>query len=617
MTDHLTYNPRDCQYKIPYGAVAAGSVVWFALRPARGEGFSHAVLLARLEGRENETVTQPLLWTGTELGRDKFSGTLDTGNYVGLVWYSFVLTGEDGRETKLGEYQLTVYQPESVPQWFGEGVTYQIFPDRFCRTTLPAPRPGRTIHQEWEEEPEWRPDETGEVRNRDFFGGSLNGIIEKLSYLAALGITTLYLCPVFEGAENHRYGTADYEQIDPMLGTKEDFSALCAAAHGLGMRVLLDGVFNHIGFVSRYFNGDGSYPDLGAYQSQSSPYADWFRFTQWPEQYEAWWGIYSLPAVREEAPSYRDYIFGGEASIVRRWLRAGADGWRLDVVDELPDDFVAGIHRAARAEQADAVILGEVWEDGTTKVAYGVRRKHLLGGHCDGLMNYPFRNAAVSYLLGGDAGDFMERMETLRENYPPSAFDSAMNFLGTHDTPRILTLLGVGRDCADLPKAWRSEHVLSAAERERGVNLLRLGAMLLFAFPGSPMIYYGDEAGMEGFEDPFNRRTYPWGREDSELKALFGTLGTVRKRLAPLRKGGIRYHAARGQLLAFTRTWAGETVLCALNSGGKNERFMLPWTGMATDLLTGESYLGADGMLEVRLPPRSGALLYGQQSTEK
>ena len=363
------------------------------------------------------------------------------------------------------------------------------------------------------------------MRNRDFFGGDLAGVREKLGYLRGLGVDTLYFCPIFEAPENHRYGTGDYEKIDPMLGTEADFRALCTDAHALGMRVVLDGVFNHQGFVSRYFNGDGSYESVGAVQSQDSPYYPWYHFSHWPDKYDSWWGIYSLPAVNEADPSYRRYIFGGADSIIRRWLAAGADGWRLDVADELPDDFIHGIHAAARQAKPEAVIIGEVWEDGSNKIAYGVRRRHILGGHCDGLMNYPFRNALLSFLLGEDAFRFWQAMETLRENYPPFAWRSAMNFLGTHDTPRILTLLGTGGDGREHDKDWRAAFRMSPGQYALGKARLKLGALVLFAFPGSPMVYYGDEAGLEGFEDPFNRRTYPWGREDGELLAWYAALG--------------------------------------------------------------------------------------------
>ncbi len=579
--EQTVFNSRDPRCKTPYGAVPAGTQVTLTLRPPRSMGFSRGILTARLEQRDNQIREIPMGWSGLDGDRDCFSCVLDTGDYVGLIWYTFRLEGFFGRYLEIPQHQLTVYDgSEAVPGWFGEGMTYQIFPDRFCRTAVPDPAGmvgGRWVHQDWGEAPEYRPDHTGEIRNRDFFGGSLAGVREKLPYLHSLGVETLYFCPIFEGAENHRYGTGDYEKIDPMLGDNEDFAALCREAHALGIRVMLDGVFNHTGFVSRYFNGDGSYPGPGARQSRESPYFSWFCFQQWPERYDSWWGIYSLPAVNEGDPGYRAYIFGDENSIIRRWLRAGADGWRLDVADELPDDFVAGIHAAVRAEKPDGVVIGEVWEDGSTKIAYDVRRKHILGRHCDGLMNYPFRNALVGYLLGGDAACFMEEMERLRENYPAFAYHSAMNALGTHDTVRILTLLGEENDRMNCSRAWRADHRLDPDQRHLARLRLKLGALVLFAFPGSPTVFYGDEAGMEGFEDPFNRRTFPWGAEDGELLAWFRALGAARRALVPLRRGDIRYLKAGCRVLAFTRSAEGRTVLAAVNAGEAPAELDLPW----------------------------------------
>lgn len=614
MTDPAIFDPRDLNFKNPYGAVPSGTVVCFTLRPPRAGGFSRGRLTARFESRNNEEQIIPLPWVDSQLGVDQFRGTLDVGTYVGLVWYSFVLEGLDGRRAELGPYQLTVYQgEEAVPTWFGEGMTYQIFPDRFCRSRIPDPAGlvgGRTVHQNWEDEPVYRPDEHGEIRNRDFFGGDFQGVISKLDELKELGVETLYFNPIFEAAENHRYGTADYDRIDPMLGCNEDFSRLCDEAHKRGMRVMLDGVFNHTGFVSRYFNGDGFYPDVGACQSWDSPYRSWFQFIRWPDQYESWWGIYSLPAVNESDPSYRRFIFGDEDSVVRRWLRAGADGWRLDVADELPDDFVAGIHAAARAEKPSAVVIGEVWEDGSTKVAYGVRRKHILGGHCDGLMNYPLRSAILSYFSGGKAEDFVSGMETIRENYPPFAFYSAMNSLGTHDTPRILTLLGAGGERRDQSRDWRANFRLEGDALRLAKERLRAAALLLFCFPGSPTVYYGDEAGMEGFEDPFNRRTYPWGHEDQELLAWFKQLGALRKTHPALRRGTIRYVAAEGPLLAFARADDGEEILCVCNAG--DGPVTLPLPGNTASVLVGSPALAPleeDEGVQITLPPRSGAAL--------
>lgn len=614
MTDPAIFDPRDLNFKNPYGAVPSGTVVCFTLRPPRAGGFSRGRLTARFESRNNEEQIIPLPWVDSQLGVDQFRGTLDVGTYVGLVWYSFVLEGLDGRRAELGPYQLTVYQgEEAVPTWFGEGMTYQIFPDRFCRSRIPDPTGlvgGRTVHQNWEDEPVYRPDEHGEIRNRDFFSGDFQGVISKLDELKELGVETLYFNPIFEAAENHRYGTADYDRIDPMLGCNEDFSRLCDEAHKRGMRVMLDGVFNHTGFVSRYFNGDGFYPDVGACQSWDSPYRSWFQFIRWPDQYESWWGIYSLPAVNESDPGYRRFIFGDEDSVVRRWLRAGADGWRLDVADELPDDFVAGIHAAARAEKPSAVVIGEVWEDGSTKVAYGVRRKHILGGHCDGLMNYPLRSAILSYFSGGKAEDFVSGMETIRENYPPFAFYSAMNSLGTHDTPRILTLLGAGGERRDQSRDWRANFRLEGDALRLAKERLRAAALLLFCFPGSPTVYYGDEAGMEGFEDPFNRRTYPWGHEDQELLAWFKQLGALRKTHPALRRGTIRYVAAEGPLLAFARADDGEEILCVCNAG--DGPVTLPLPGNTASVLVGSPALAPleeNEGVQITLPPRSGAAL--------
>ena len=606
-----TYDSRDLRYKTPFGAAASGTQVRFTLRPPRAEGYSHASLTARFESRHDETVIMKMPWQGHDLGQDLFSVELDTSGYVGLVWYSFQLKKLNGAKQELGPYQLTVYDgEEEIPSWFGEGTTYQIFPDRFRRSRIPDPEGmvgRRWVHQSWEEPPEYRPDDRGEVRNRDFFGGDFQGIIDKLDYLKSLGVNTLYFNPIFEAAENHRYGTADYSQVDPMLGTNEDFSRLCGEAHRRGMRVMLDGVFNHTGFVSRYFNGDGFYPETGACQSWDSPYRPWFSFTQWPQKYDSWWGIYSLPAVNENDPSYRDFIFGSENSVVRRWLRAGADGWRLDVADELPDSFVHGIHEAARAEKPDAVVIGEVWEDGSTKVAYGVRRKHILGGHCDGLMNYPLRSAILSYFQGGGAEAFVEGMETIRENYPAFAFYSAMNSLDTHDTPRCLTLLGAGGEYRDQTKEWRARFHLSPKQLQRGRALLKAAALLLFCFPGSPTVYYGDEAGMEGFEDPFNRQTYPWGCEDRELLDWYRALGRLRGRWQALRRGAIRYLRGKGPLLAFVRETEEERLLCAFNAGDGEQTFtadegrLYPLLGQAE--LTQEEELYA-----ITLPPRSGAV---------
>ena len=608
------FDPRDTRCKTPFGAAPCSTEVRFTLFD---DAFCGCELLVYREfaGAEDVCPLPP-----AESG---FAGTYTVPGEGELCWYVFRLTRWDGTLSYLGKnglrpdrdgaerWQLTVYEDTATPDWFGRGVTYQIFPDRFRRTGTPdvSGMVGRRwLHESWDDQPVFRPDEDGQITNRDFFGGSLAGITEKLDYLQSLSVTTLYLNPIFEAASNHRYDTADYRAIDPLLGDEETFRTLCREAHKRGMRVMLDGVFNHTGSRSRYFNADGFYPELGAAQSQDSPYYDWYNFHPWPTDYDAWWGVKTLPAVNEQRPAYRQFIFKGEDSVVRHWLRCGADGWRLDVADELPGDFIAGIRRAIEDEKPDGYLLGEVWEDGSNKVAYSQRRRYLLGRETHGLMNYPLRTALLRWLGGGDAAEFRESMETLRANYPPAAFYGAMNFLGTHDTPRILTLLGAEHIPA--AKEERAAFALSPAQLARGRAKLRLAGMLLYGFPGSPTLFYGDEAGMQGFEDPLNRGTYPWGREDTGLLDFFRALGRLRKERRSLQSGSLTYIYAQGGGLVITREHEGETTMVALNAGDEALTLTLPWPrGTAEDGLTGQRFLAVNGQLRLSLPPLDGVVL--------
>ena len=608
------FDPRDTRCKTPFGAAPCSTEVRFTLFD---DAFCGCELLVYREfaGAEDVCPLPP--------AEGGFSGAYTVPGEGELCWYVFRLTRWDGTLSYLGKnglrpdrdgaerWQLTVYEDTGTPDWFGRGVTYQIFPDRFRRTGTPdvSGMVGRRwLHESWDDQPVFRPDEDGQITNRDFFGGSLAGITEKLDYLQSLSVTTLYLNPIFEAASNHRYDTADYRAIDPLLGDEETFRTLCREAHKRGMRVMLDGVFNHTGSRSRYFNADGFYPELGAAQSQDSPYYDWYSFHPWPTDYDAWWGVKTLPAVNEQRPAYRQFIFKGEDSVVRHWLRCGADGWRLDVADELPGDFIAGIRRAIEDEKPDGYLLGEVWEDGSNKVAYSQRRRYLLGRETHGLMNYPLRTALLRWLGGGDAAEFRESMETLRANYPPAAFYGAMNFLGTHDTPRILTLLGA--DHVPAAKEDRAAYALSPAQLARGRAKLRLAGMLLYAFPGSPTLFYGDEAGMQGFEDPLNRGTYPWGQEDTGLLDFFRALGRLRKKRRSLQSGSLTYIYAQGGGLVITREHEGETTMVALNAGDEVLTLTLPWPGgMAEDGLTGQRFLSVNGQLRLSLPPLDGVIL--------
>ena len=608
------FNSRDKHYKDPFGAVPCGAEVRFALADDTYYG-CELLVLREFAGTEDTCALPP--------AEGGFAGTYTAPADGELCWYCFRLTDVDGHcvwygkngmqdaPEKAARWQLTVYEPSPAPDWFGRGVTYQIFPDRFRRVSMPdvSHMPGhRWLHRGWNEQPVFLPDEHGQITNCDFFGGSLQGITEKLDYLAGLGVTTLYLNPIFEAASNHRYDTGDYRAIDPLLGTEADFRALCTAAHQRGMRVILDGVFNHTGSNSRYFNAEGYYPEPGAAQSQNSEYYNWYSFHPWPSDYDAWWGVKTLPAVNEAQPAYRDFIFGDQDSVVRHWLRCGADGWRLDVADELPGDFIEGIRSAIDAEKPGAYLLGGVWEDGSNKIAYSQRRRYLLGRQVHGLMNYPFRTALLNWLAGGDAAVFRDSMETIRENYPPFAFYGAMNFLGTHDTARILTLLGA--EGTPKTKAERAAYRLSPAELARGLAKLRLAGMLLYSFPGSPTLFYGDEAGVQGFEDPLNRGAFPWGSEDAALTDFFRTLGQLRRTRESLRSGALRYLLARGGALAIERERGGERTVTALNAGDAPADLTLAWDApTAQDAMTGQRFLVIDGKAHLTLPPLNGVIL--------
>jgi len=626
----MIYASRLQKHKTPFGAAMAGETVLFRLTPSRADAWLTAWLCVRDEfgGRE---LTFKCRWEGLCGDCDQYAVTLDTTGMLGPVWYWFRFERTDGSwgivhqpelrfsgegvvgagDCEPSAWQLTVADPNGpdVPEWYGRGVTYHIFPDRFRRTHIPSAQglPGnRTVHASWEDCPAFGPNAQGEVLNNDFFGGNIGGIREKLSYLQGMGVSTIYFSPVFEAASNHRYDTGDYRKIDPMFGTEEEFSELCAEAERLGMRIILDGVFNHTGFDSVYFNGRGSYDSVGAFQSQDSPYLEWYDFIDWPHNYRSWWGIYTLPNTNEMHPGFQNFIY----DVVRHWLRLGASGWRLDVADELPGEFIQGLRNAAREEKPDAVIIGEVWEDASNKISYGVRRRYLLGHELDSVMNYPLRNNLISFILGDDAARFRDEMERLRENYPRSVYYSLMNALGTHDTPRILTVLGASPEDWQRSAAEQSETFLSPDQYALAVRRLKLASAILFSFPGSPCVYYGDEAGVEGFRDPFNRRTYPWGRENKEILDWYLCLGAARNGSVALQTGYIEYHRAEGGLLCFSRIAGRHRAMLCVNRDDFARRVTLPWPNTAPlDILSGHIYRPKAKTLDIKLHPMSAVLL--------
>lgn len=455
-------------------------------------------------------------------------------NETGLYFYFFKI-GEDcfgrgalrrGVVTQTPEpWQLTVFDENyTTPQWMKGGIMYQIFPDRFYKSGEIPISEHKILRKDWGGQPRFRKNSFGKVPNNDFFGGNLNGIREKLGYLKSLGVNVLYLNPIFEAHSNHRYDTGDYMKIDSLLGTEADFKRLTKDAERLGIHVVLDGVFNHTGDDSRYFNKYGRYDEVGAYQSRQSPYFDWYTFRDYPDTYDSWWGVEILPAVNENSPSYRNFIFG-ERGVLKKWLRCGASGYRIDVADELPDEFLQSLRTAVKTENPNAVIIGEVWEDASNKISYDRRRTYLLGSELDSVMNYPLKDAIIDFIMSGSTNILRETVFMLLDHYPKQTLDCLMNHVGTHDTARILTVLG-GKTCAD--KEEMAVTKLSAKEKAVAKERLKVAALLQFTLPGIPCIYYGDENGMEGYSDPFCRGCFNWERRDEELQQFYTRLGQIR-----------------------------------------------------------------------------------------
>lgn len=438
-----------------------------------------------------------------------------------------IIEGEPQGEER---FQLLIYEKREVyPEFFRGGIAYQIFPDRFFRAGHEELKPDARLNSDWYHgTPEYfRPGDKN-FKNNMFFGGDLPGIESKLKYIASLGVTAIYLNPIFLSTSTHKYDTADYTKIDPMFGGEEAFRSLVNAAKKYKISIILDGVFNHTGDDSVYFNKYGKYPSVGAYQSKESPYAEWYNFTEFPEEYESWWGFKNLPRVMSDNPSYKKFLFGKDG-IVRKYIREGACGWRLDVADELSDEFLTELSAAARAEREDALIIGEVWEDASNKVSYGKRRSYFNGKELDSVMNYPIREAIIAYVRHGDMWKFMRTANSLYYNYPREMTHQLLNLLGTHDTVRAITALaGAGSEglSADMLAAKR----MTAEEYKAGIKRMKLAYFILATIPGVPCIYYGDEIGMEGEKDPFNRMPYPWGQENHELLRYFRKVGRMRRR---------------------------------------------------------------------------------------
>jgi len=663
----LAHDSRDDAYRQPFGAVPAGTEVTLRLRAAAGDLTDATVRVWDALAESQVMVSMSVVArdaTGGDHGYDWWEATLPTTRIPTVLYYRFIV--RDGGETRYVEddalldggpgealetsedrsWQLVTHEPDfATPDWAKGAVVYQVFPDRFANgdaSNDPSPdnQPAGDgaeryldgdvygnpiLTRDWETDlpegfcraytaPAEPCDE--EPLGRDFYGGDLVGLRERLPDLAELGVTVVYLNPIFAAPSNHRYDTSDFTVIDPDLGTTEDLEALTAEADALGMRILLDGVFNHVSSDSPLFDRAERFPEVGACESADSPWATWFTFSPGPPEkcfdgqtYEDWFGFDTLAVIAENPETFAYFL--GEEGVATRWLASGIGGWRLDVMNEISHDYLRGLRRSIKGADPDAFILGEEWGDASA---------WLLGTEVDSVMNYRFRRAVIG-LINGETADadgaiagltpteFAATMEGVREDYPAAAWDVLHNLVDSHDTTRILWTLTPGAD--------NREEKEAADALEAGKAKLRLVAALQLTWPGMAGIYYGTEVGLTGHDDPDDRRPYPWGAEDLELRDWYARLATLRAEHESLRTGELTFlHAddAAG-VLAFGRRTDDEAAITVLNlSDGSvtvevDVEGWLPSGAVLSDSLGGAAVEVGAGSVAVELMPRGAAVL--------
>ena len=600
------------------GALPYGTVINIEITVARRLGASGVVLrLCRDGGRDTDT---PLDFCRSDNTNDVYSVTLDTAKLCGdasegLFYYEFLLLrgvhtlftdAYNNKDFYLEEkpgfrFRLLVYEKDfSAPATFGRGVMYQIFTDRFNRGESEKAKAievkeGAILDPDWENGVPQFASRPGEpLKNNVFFGGNLWGVTEKLDYLKELGVTYIYLCPIFDASSNHKYDTANYDKVDSMFGGDEALDALIAAAKERGIGIILDGVFNHTGDDSIYFNKYGRHGSGGAYLDAASPYRDWYVFKNYPDEYESWWGIVIQPKLNHENESCRRY-FTGKDGIIQKYLKKGIAGWRLDVADELCDEFLDELRKSAKEVNPEAVIIGEVWENAADKVAYGKRRRYFRGRQLDSVMNYPLKNAIVYFCTWGDGETLYNTLTEIYASYPTSVCHSLMNLLGTHDTERILTVLGRDEEDEFLENSEKAKKRLSYDQRIQGIKMLKIAAALQFTAYGIPSVYYGDELGLEGYGDPFCRMPMPWREIDepprAELLNYYRALGKMRNEEEALDGGDFYVLKHTESAIIYVREKGDSRIIVAANRGADMD-FTIPAGVTYTDLLSGENYSG-------------------------
>lgn len=544
-------------FRSPQGGIEAGQEVHLKIYVKKNTPKPKLRIEKRNDYESQFYKELPMEWIGTENSYELYEVSFTINNY-GHYFYYFIIVENNQTE----KYELLIYNKNyKTPEWIKGGIIYHIFVDRFYRSSLLYKEGNILIRNDWGGIPNYLPNNEGEIKNNDFFGGNLEGIKEKLPYLSNLGVSALYLSPVFEAYSNHKYDVGDYLSIDPMFGNDKFFEELCIEAEKYNISIILDGVFSHTGDDSIYFNKYGHYNSVGAFQSKSSPYYEWYIFNKWNDDYVNWWGIKTLPTINKENQDFINFITG-ENGVLKYWQQKGVKGWRLDVADELPNKFLEELRATVKSQNHEAFIVGEVWEDASNKFSYGKLKEYFCGNQLDSVTNYPLRNAIIDYVKNNDCKMLYETMNFIIEKYPPQTVNCLMNILGTHDTARILTVLG----SSDTPssKDEKASYKLNEIELEKGIMLLKIASVLQFTLPGIPCIYYGDEAGVEGFEDPFNRLCFPWEHENTEILNHYKMLSHLRKNNL-FKEGKYKCIIHDKGVFAFERYDSNEKIIVAIN----------------------------------------------------
>ena len=484
-------------------------------------------------------------------------------------------------------FQFSLISNENfASEHFYGGLIYHIFVDRFNRGGDVPIRKDAVMVNGWEGIiPEYPAYPGAHLENNTFFGGTLYGIISKLDYIKSLGTTLIYLSPVFEAYSNHKYDTGDYMTVDSMFGGDKALKLLISEAKARGIGIILDGVFNHTGADSIYFNKNGRYESVGAYQSKESPYFSWYDFQNHPDKYTSWWGIKILPRINPDVKECGEFI-AGDNGVIEKYAKMGISGFRLDVADELSDAFISKIKTKLQESEQPTLLYGEVWEDASNKIAYEKRKKYFLGSELDGVMNYPLRTGIIDFLKNKDKTALEYEFLDVMFNAPIKVQHMQMNLLGTHDTERILTILA-GIDVAGMSNDEIAKISLDKDELERGIRLLRMAYTILATVPGIPTVFYGDEVGLEGYKDPFNRRAYPWDNPITEIRDFYQKIGNIRLNNSVYKDGRFNLLYLDNEVLIFSRDNGDDILFTVINNS--SEKFDLEFTLDAEALINSES----------------------------